>query len=216
MNKKAVIFDLDGTLLNTLEDLTDSTNFALSKLDFPPKTIEQVRHYVGNGVTKLIERAIPEGLNNPNFEKCLNLFKGHYKENMFNKTVTYDGIIPILEKLKSHRIKTAVVSNKFDDAVKGLCKKYFDGLIDFCAGENELQGIRKKPAPDTVLKVLNEFGIKSDDAIYIGDSEVDIQTAKNADIECISVLWGFKDKEFLLDNGAQILISKPHEIFKYL
>lgn len=216
MNKKAVIFDLDGTLLNTLEDLTDSTNFALSKFDFAQKTIDQIRHYVGNGVQKLIERAIPEGSNNPNFEKCLNLFKEHYEENMFNKTAPYDGIIAMLKKIKSHKIKTAVVSNKFDNAVKGLCEKYFDGLIDFCAGENELQGIRKKPAPDTVLKALNEFGIKSDDAIYIGDSEVDIQTAKYADIECISVLWGFKDKEFLLDNGAQILISTPDEIFKYL
>lgn len=216
MNKKAVIFDLDGTLLNTLEDLTDSTNFALSKFNFPQKTIDQVRRYVGNGVQRLIERAIPGGSSNPNFEKCLNLFKEHYKENMFNKTAPYDGIIPMLKKLKSHKIRTAVVSNKFDDAVKGLCKKYFDGLIDFCAGENELQGIRKKPAPDTVLKVLKEFGIKSDDAIYIGDSEVDIQTAKNANIECISVLWGFKNKEFLINSGAQIIISKPDEIFKYL
>jgi len=216
MNKKAVIFDLDGTLLNTLEDLTDSTNFALSKFNFPQKTIDQVRRYVGNGVQRLIERAIPGGSSNPNFEKCLNLFKEHYKENMFNKTAPYDGIIPMLKKLKSHKIRTAVVSNKFDDAVKGLCKKYFDALIDFCAGENELQGIRKKPAPDTVLKVLKEFGIKSDDAIYIGDSEVDIQTAKNANIECISVLWGFKNKEFLINSGAQIIISKPDEIFKYL
>ena len=216
MNKKAVIFDLDGTLLNTLEDLTDSTNFALSKFNFPQKTIDQVRRYVGNGVQRLIERAIPGGSSNPNFEKCLNLFKEHYKENMFNKTAPYDGIIPMLKKLKSHKIRTAVVSNKFDDAVKGLCKKYFDGLIDFCAGENELQGIRKKPAPDTVLKVLKEFGIKSDDAIYIGDSEVDVQTAKNANIECISVLWGFKNKEFLINSGAQIIISKPDEIFKYL
>lgn len=216
MNKKAVIFDLDGTLLNTLQDLTDSTNFALAQFDYPPKTIEQIRQYVGNGVSKLIERAVPNGLDNPYFEKCLNLFKAHYKENMFNKTEPYDSIISMLEEIKSHKIKTAVVSNKFDTAVKGLCEKYFDDLIDFCAGENELQGIRKKPAPDTVLKVLNEFGIKSDDAIYIGDSEVDIQTAKNAKIECISVLWGFKDKEFLLDNGAKILISEPNEIFKYL
>lgn len=216
MNKKAVIFDLDGTLLNTLEDLTDSTNFALSKFNYQQKTINQVRHYVGNGVSKLIERAIPDGSSNPKFEKCLNFFKEHYKENMFNKTAPYDGIIPMLEKIKNLSIKTAVVSNKFDEAVKELCRKYFGDLIDFCAGENELQGIRKKPAPDTVLKVLNEFGIKSDDAIYIGDSEVDIETAKNSNIECISVLWGFKNKEFLLDNGAGILVSNPDEIFKYL
>ena len=216
MNKKAVIFDLDGTLLNTLQDLTDSTNFALARFDYPSKTIEQIRQYVGNGVSKLIERAVPNGLDNPHFEKCLNLFKAYYKENMFNKTEPYDGIISMLEKIKLLGIKTAVVSNKFDTAVKGLCEKYFNGLIDFCAGENEKEGIRKKPAPDTVLKVLNEFGIKSDDAIYIGDSEVDIATAKNAQIECISVLWGFKSREFLLDNGAGILISEPNEIFKYL
>lgn len=216
MNKKAVIFDLDGTLLNTLEDLTDSTNFALEYYKFPPRTVDEIRQFVGNGVKKLIERAIPDGLNNPYFENCLALFKKHYKKNMFNKTTGYDGISQMLDKLKSMGIKTAVVSNKFDNAVKVLCNKYFDGLIDFCAGENEQFGIRKKPAPDTVLKVLEKFNLSSDEAIYVGDSEVDIQTAKNADMDCISVLWGFKDKEFLLNNGAKILISKPDEIFGYL
>jgi len=216
MNKKAVIFDLDGTLLNTLEDLTDSTNFALANYNFPQKTTRQVQQLVGNGVSKLIERAIPNGKNNPDFEKCLTLFKEHYKNNMFNKTKPYDGIIPMLEKIKSSGIKTAVVSNKFDDAVKDLCDKYFNGLIDLSAGENEQNGIRKKPASDTVIKVLKEFNLQPYDSIYTGDSEVDIATAKNAGIECISVLWGFKDKEFLLDNGAQIFISKPDEIFKYL
>ena len=216
MNKKTVIFDLDGTLLNTLQDLTDSTNFALSQFNFLPKTIEQIRQYVGNGVSKLIERAIPNGLDNPHYEKCLNLFKAYYKENMFNKTEPYDGIISMLEKIKLLGIKTAVVSNKFDTAVKGLCEKYFNGLIDFCSGENDKEGILKKPAPDTILKVLNEFKIEPSQAVYVGDSEVDIATAKNAQIECISVLWGFKSKEFLLDNGAGILISEPNEIFKYL
>lgn len=216
MNKKAVIFDLDGTLLNTLEDLADSTNFALEYYKFPRRTVDEIRQFVGNGVKKLIERAIPDGLNNPYFENCLALFKKHYKENMFNKTACYEGISQMLDKLKTNGIKTAVVSNKFDDAVKGLCDKYFDGLIDFCAGENEQLGIRKKPAPDTVLRVLKEFNLSSDEAIYVGDSEVDIKTAKNADMDCISVLWGFKNKEFLLNNGAKILISKPDEIFEYL
>ena len=216
MNKKSVIFDLDGTLLNTLEDLADSTNFALEYYKFPPRTVDEIRQFVGNGVKKLIERAIPDGLNNPYFENCLALFKKHYQENMFNKTACYDGISQMLDRLKSMGIKTAVVSNKFDDAVKGLCDRYFGGLIDFCAGENEQFGIRKKPAPDTVLKVLKQFNFKPEQAIYVGDSEVDIQTAKNANIDCISVLWGFKDKEFLLNSGAKILISKPDEIFRYL
>lgn len=215
-NKKIVIFDLDGTLLNTLQDLTDSTNFALTRCDYPQRTLDEVRNFVGNGVLKLIERAVPENATPDDIQNCLKIFKEHYKNNMFNKTTPYNGIIEMLKKLKNDGYKTAVVSNKFDSAVKDLCLKYFGSLIDFSAGENELAGIRKKPAPDTVLKVLKEFNLSSDEAIYVGDSEVDIQTAINARIDCISVLWGFKNKEFLLNNGAKILISKPDEIFRYL
>ena len=214
--KKAVIFDLDGTLLNTLDDLADSTNYALSKFGYPTRTIEEVRQFVGNGVAKLIERAIPEGKNNPNFEKCLAIFKENYAQNMYNKTAPYNGIIEMLSNLKSKGIKIAVVSNKFDLAVKELCKKYFEGFIDFAAGENEAQGIKKKPAPDTVISVLNEFNFASQDAVYIGDSDVDIMTAKNSKMPCISVTWGFRDEKFLLENGATILINAPSEIYNHL
>ena len=214
--KKAVIFDLDGTLLNTLDDLADSTNYALSKFGYPTRTIEEVRQFVGNGVAKLIERAIPEGKNNPNFEKCLSIFKENYSQNMYNKTAPYNGIIEMLSNLKSKGIKIAVVSNKFDLAVKELCKKYFEGFIDFAAGENEAQGIKKKPAPDTVISVLNEFNYASEDAVYVGDSDVDIMTAKNSKMPCISVTWGFRDKKFLLENGATILINAPSEIYNHL
>ena len=213
--KKAVIFDLDGTLLNTLDDLADSTNYALSKFGYPTRTIEEVRQFVGNGVAKLIERAIPEGKNNPNFEKCLAIFKENYAQNMYNKT-PYNGIIEMLSNLKSKGIKIAVVSNKFDLAVKELCKKYFEGFIDFAAGENEAQGIRKKPAPDTVISVLNEFNFAPEDAVYVGDSDVDIMTAKNSKMSCISVTWGFRDEKFLLENGATILINAPSEIYNHL
>ncbi|MDY6363293.1 MAG: HAD family hydrolase [Cyanobacteriota bacterium] len=216
MNKKAVIFDLDGTLLNTLEDLTDSTNYALEKFNYPTKTVVQVRNYVGNGVAKLIERAIPDGLNNPKFSDIENTFKKHYKNNMYNKTKPYDGILEMLEKIKKSGLKIAVVSNKFDEAVKELCKTYFAELTDFCAGENEAAGIRKKPAPDTVIKVLKEFKLNPEDAVYVGDSEVDIQTAQNSKMDCISVLWGFKDEDFLLEHGASHIIKTPDEIFKYL
>lgn len=214
--KKAVIFDLDGTLLNTLDDLADSTNYALSKFGYPTRTIDEVRQFVGNGVAKLIERAIPEGKNNPNFEKCLAIFKENYAQNMYNKTAPYNGIIEMLSNLKSKGIKIAVVSNKFDLAVKELCKKYFEGFIDFAAGENEAQGIKKKPAPDTVISVLNEFNFAPEDAVYVGDSDVDIMTAKNSKMSCISVTWGFRDEKFLLENGATILINAPSEIYNHL
>ena len=214
--KKAVIFDLDGTLLNTLDDLADSTNYALSKFGYPTRTIDEVRQFVGNGVAKLIERAIPEGKNNPNFEKCLAIFKENYAQNMYNKTAPYNGILEMLSNLKSKGIKIAVVSNKFDLAVKELCKKYFEGFIDFAAGENEAQGIKKKPAPDTVISVLNEFNFATEDAVYVGDSDVDIMTAKNSKMPCISVTWGFRDEKFLLENGATILINAPSEIYNHL
>lgn len=216
MQKKIFIFDMDGTLLNTLEDLMISTNYALSQFNYPIHTIEEIRFFVGNGVAKLIERAIPEGLNNPNYEKCLEIFKEHYAKNMYNHTSAYNGIPELLKKLKDRGIKTAVVSNKFDLAVKELSKKYFGDLIDIAIGENEQAGIKKKPAPDTVFEVLNLMDLKSEDAIYIGDSDVDILTAKNSNMPCISVIWGFRDKEFLIKNNATIIVDNPDEILNYV
>lgn len=216
MNKNLIIFDLDGTLLNTLEDLTDSTNFALKHFEYKERTIDEIRQFVGNGVAKLIERAIPDGLNNPNFTECLNIFKQNYAQNMYNKTAPYKGIIKMLGNLKQQGCTIAVVSNKFDIAVKELCNKYFPNLIDFAAGENEAEGIRKKPHPDTVLKVIKTFKANNNESIYVGDSEVDILTAKNANLECISVSWGFKTKQFLIENNAKIIIDTPEEIFKYI
>lgn len=214
--KKIFIFDLDGTLLNTLEDLKDATNYSLSKLNYSTYNLEDIRLFVGNGVKKLIERAIPNGLNNKNFDECLETFKKNYKENMYNKTSVYDGVVEMLKSLKAKGIKTAIVSNKFDLAVKELSKKYFGDLIDIALGENEKEGIRKKPAPDTVLKVLKLMNLKSDEAIYIGDSDVDIKTAENSSMPCISVTWGFRDKEFLIKNGAKIIVESPKEILNYI
>ena len=214
--KKIFIFDMDGTLLNTLEDLMISTNYALSQFNYPTHTLEEIRFFVGNGVAKLIERAIPNGVNNLNYEKCLEIFKAHYAKNMYNHTSVYDGISEMLENLKNKGIKTAVVSNKFDLAVKELSKKYFGNLIDIAIGENEKAGIKKKPAPDTVFEVLNLMNLKSEDAIYIGDSDVDIMTAKNSNMPCISVTWGFRDREFLIKNNATIIVDKPKEILQYV
>lgn len=216
MKKNIIIFDLDGTLLNTLEDLADSTNIALAHYNYPTRTIEEVRNFVGNGVAKLIERAIPNGMSNPDFEGCLEYFKKTYSENMYNKTKPYDGIIEMLENFRSNGYKTAVVSNKFDAAVKELCQKYFGDLIDIAAGENEAEGIHKKPAPDTVLKVLKDFGADKSQAVYVGDSEVDIMTAKNSELPCISVSWGFKDRKFLIEHNAELIVDKPIDIFNSL
>lgn len=212
--KNTVIFDLDGTLLNTLEDLKDSTNFALNKFGYPSRTLEEVRCFVGNGVKKLIERAIPDGLNNKDFEECLAVFKQNYSENMYNHTASYEGILEILAFLKNNNYKIAVVSNKFDFAVKELCKKYFDGLVDTAIGQSET--VPKKPAPDSVYKAIEELGANHCECIYVGDSEVDVQTARNANLPCIGVTWGFRSKDVLQKEGCKNIIDNPCDIIKVI
>ena len=209
-----VIFDLDGTLLNTLDDLCDSTNYALKQFGYPERTLDEVRYFVGNGVKKLIERAIPDGINNPDFEECLRVFKEHYAANMYNKTAPYNGVPEMLKELRLKGIHTAVVSNKFDAAVKELCKKFFGDLVQVAIGENEEKGVRKKPAPDSVFKAMNELKVSIEEVIYAGDSETDVQTAKNAEIDCIGCAWGFRPKEILEQEGARYIIDAPQEILK--
>lgn len=212
MTINTIIFDLDGTLLYTIEDLTDSTNYALAQFNYPQRTTEEITNFVGNGVHLLIERAIPQGKDDPNFDECLKIFKEHYSQNMYNKTKPYDGIIDMLKSMKSQGYNTAVVSNKFDSAVKELCKTYFNGLIDSAIGQRD--NIAKKPAPDSVLEVLKELNVTKEQCIYVGDSEVDIQTAENVGIPCLSVTWGYKPISFLYENGAETLIYSPDEILE--
>ena len=214
LTNKTVIFDLDGTLLYTLEDLKDSVNFALSKFNYPQKNLEEIKNFVGNGVKVLMELSIPQGKNNENFDECLAIFKTHYAQNMYNKTKPYDGIIEMLENLQNLGFKTAVVSNKFDLATKELCKKYFAEKIELAIGESK--NIRKKPAPDSVFKVMEILNSNKNSTYFVGDSEVDIQTAQNANLKCISVTWGYKNEEFLLKNGAKFLANSPQEILKII
>ena len=215
MNKKdTIIFDLDGTLLNSFEDLKVSVNYALYGFKYPKQTLEMVRNNVGNGVEKLIERSLPNGKENPNFEVCLSIFKEHYAKHMDVNTKPYPHILETLATLKSKGYKIAVVSNKFDAAVKPLCKKYFKTLIDVAIGQEK--DTKKKPAPDTVYIALDELDSKAENSVFIGDSEVDIQTAQNANMDCISVSWGYKTKEFLEQNGASIIIDTPFELLNYL
>ena len=207
---KTYIFDLDGTLLSTLADLAASTNYALRTHHMPERSIDEVRRFVGNGVKKLMERAIPDGLNNPLFEETFATFRQHYMQHNLDTTQPYPGIMQLLEQLKAEGKNIAVVSNKFYAATRELCRHFFGDLVPVAIGERE--DIRKKPAPDTVIEALRELGIDKEGAVYIGDSDVDIMTAKNSGMPCVSVLWGFRDKEFLLEHGATTLISQPEDM----
>lgn len=211
-----IIFDLDGTLLNTLDDLTDSVNYALEKFGFPLKTDEEVRNAVGNGVAKLIERVIPDGANNSSYEETLTAFKMHYERHCKDKTKPYDGILSMLDELCAKGYKLAIVSNKFDTAVKELSSLYFGDRILSAIGESE--SVRKKPAPDTVYQALSELSVNAGQAVYVGDSDVDIQTASNVPMLCISVTWGFRDKERLLEAGADEsrMITSPNQLLSLL
>ena len=204
------IFDLDGTLLSTLNDLAASTNYALRWAGLPERSVEEIRMFVGNGVKLLMERAIPDGINNPKFEETYAKFREHYMEHNLDTTRPYDGIPELLRELKGRGKKLAIVSNKFYAATQELAKHFFPDTIEIAIGERD--NIRKKPAPDTVLEALKQLNASKAGAVYIGDSDVDIMTAKNCELPCISVLWGFRDKEFLIKHGGNIFVDKPSEI----
>ena len=214
------IFDLDGTLLDTLGDLAASTNYALRVHGMPEHSVDDVRRFVGNGVRKLMELAIPDGVDNPDFEATFATFREHYMQHSLDTTKPYDGIPEMLTALHKRGCRLAVVSNKMMAATQELCRYFFPDTIEVAIGENEAQGIRKKPAPDTVFEALRTLGVLPPEsmdclslsAVYVGDSDVDIQTATNAGIPCISVLWGFRDRDFLIQHGAKTLVSSPSEL----
>ena len=211
---ETIIFDLDGTLLDTLDDLTDATNFALGVCGLPSRTREEVRAFVGNGIVKLMERAVgKDGM--AYHEKALTEFKSYYAAHCADKTAPYAGILPLLKTLQAGGVKTAVVSNKVDFAVKSLAKTYFDGLLLAAVGEDEAAGIRKKPAPDSLLAVMEELSASAETTLYVGDSEVDIQTAKNAGVDCLCVTWGFRDKPYLEEEGGRMFVDAAEEILDY-
>ncbi len=208
---EAIIFDLDGTLLDTLDDLHLSVNAALAKYGLPLRKKEEVRAFIGNGVAKLMERAVGRE-NAEYFERALEEFKVHYASHCQDNTKPYKGIMETLTAIQEKGIKSAVVSNKSDFAVKKLSAAYFGNLIEEAVGENERAGIRKKPAPDSLLAVMRNLRVAKEKTLYVGDSEVDIQTAANAGVDCLSVTWGFKEREFLLQNGGKIFADTPLEI----
>ena len=206
------IFDLDGTLLDTLDDLMAAVNYALRQYGMPVHSRDEIRRFVGNGVRLLMVRAIPDGDRNPQFEQVFRTFREYYMEHSLDTTRPYDGIPELLAELKARGCRMAVVSNKFYAATQELCRHFFPDTIEVAIGEHESEGIHKKPAPDTVYKALRQLGTEGENAVYVGDSDVDLQTACNASLPCISVLWGFRDRDFLEANGATTFVAAPEEI----
>jgi len=211
MNNHTFIFDLDGTLLDTLGDLAASVNYALRQYGLPEHSLDDVRRFVGNGVRLLMERAVPGGATHPDFEAVFATFRQYYMEHALDTTRPYEGIPEVLCELQQRGCRLAVVSNKMMAATQELVAHFFPE-VEVAIGEDEAAGILKKPAPDTVFEALRQLGVDCCDAVYVGDSDVDLQTARNSGIPCISVLWGFRDRDFLLAHGATRFVERPEEL----
>ncbi len=211
MQYNTYIFDLDGTLLDTLQDLAGSVNYALREHGMKEHSLDEIRSFVGNGVRLLMERAVPDGAANPQFESAFAAFRQHYMQHSLDTTRPYAGIAEVLRELKSRGCRLAVVSNKMMAATQELVAHFFPE-IEVAIGENEAAGIRKKPAPDTVFEALRQLGGNKENAVYVGDSDVDLATARNSGLPCISVLWGFRDRELLKANGATTFVAAPRDL----
>ncbi|MBQ8667732.1 MAG: HAD family hydrolase [Lachnospiraceae bacterium] len=209
-----IIFDMDGTVLNTLDDLTDSVNYVFSKFGLPARSRDEYRQFFGNGIGYAMKCAAPEGTPDSLIEEMIPVFKEYYDIHCLDKTGTYDGIIDLMKELRDSGCKMAIVSNKIDSAVKELNERFFSEYVSVAIGERP--GVSRKPAPDTVFAALAELGSSPDEAVYIGDSEVDLMTAKNSNLPCIAVLWGFRDRDFLIKNGASAFAKTPKDIISYL
>lgn len=214
MSYKAAIFDMDGTILNTLVDLQNATNYGLSKNNLPERSYDEVRQFVGNGIRKLIERAVPEGTSEAVIQKVHADFTEFYKVHNSDNTAPYEGIPQAVRKLREYGVKTAVVSNKADYGVQALVKDFFEGAFDAAIGERE--GYAKKPAPDMVRLALSEINVPSEEAVYIGDSDVDFQTAANSGLNFIGVDWGFRGRAFLEKIGAGIIVDNAEELINQI
>lgn len=214
MKYELAIFDMDGTILDTLEDLTDSLNASLQAFGYPSRTIEEVRSFVGNGIHRTIELGVPEGTGAKEIEQVFTFFTPYYQKHCNDKTRPYEGIVSLIETLKKQGIKTAVVSNKADEAVHALCDTFFSGLFDYEIGQKPEN--KRKPAPDSVNEVLCKLSVNRKNAVYIGDSEVDLATAANAHMDCIAISWGFRGEAFLKQQGADKIAQTPQDVLSFL
>jgi len=208
--RKFYIFDLDGTLLNTLDDLWASVNHSLAQNYLPPRSKEEVRSFLGNGAKELLRKSVPSDCDTQTFEQVFACFRQHYVAHAMDTTRPYEGVMELLAQLKNKGIRTAIVSNKPNAAVQELYHHFFEDVVDIAIGE--CPEVRRKPSPDMLLKALEQLGCNQEDALYVGDSEVDIATASNSGLPCISVSWGFRDRDFLLTHGATVIIDHPSEL----
>lgn len=205
-----VIFDLDGTLLDTLGDLSSAVNYALRKFAFPERTMDEVRSFIGNGVVKLMERSTPDGTDSDTQQRCLDTFRKYYLQHMADTTAPFSQVTDLLSELRKNGIKIAVVSNKLHPAVEDLCESYFPGLIDKAVGVSVEE--ERKPSPINVIRTMELFEVDTESCIYIGDSEVDVQTAHNAKVKCIGITWGFRTREELISAGCDLIADACDEI----
>ena len=216
MNYKAVLFDMDGTVLDTLRDLNAAVNRALAEFGFPPQTLDETRRKVGNGSRRLLELSVPEGTESALLDQMLAWYLPYYNAHANDATGPYDGIPELLAALKAAGVPMAVVSNKPERTVRELAAIHFPGLLETAVGENEAGGVRRKPWPDTLLAAADALGVKAEDCLYVGDSEVDVLTSARAGMDCASVLWGFRSREELLAAGARLLFETPEELGEYI
>ncbi len=215
MKYKAAIFDLDGTLLDTLDDLHDAVNHTMNKYSYPERTLDEVCRFVGNGVDRLITLCVPGHESDPSLAAAIGDFRDYYAAHSEIKTKPYPGVIELIDRLMKSGVKAAIVSNKMHEAVVTLCRKYFPQVEVVC-GEREREGVRRKPAPDTVIKAAENLGVNLSDVVYIGDSEVDLKTSENAGVDCISVLWGFRGRECLINHGAKIFAQTADQVYSII
>ena len=211
---KLMIFDLDGTILATLDDLYNSVNYALSTLGYPTRTYEEVRAFVGNGMLNLIKRSAPNGASEDEIQNILSTFRSHYALHKADCTKPYTGIEKVLGNLKKEGAILTVLSNKDDDAVGVLCEQYFPNTFDYTAGNRADR--KRKPDPESVHAIINKYGLTTRDTVYIGDSEVDVLTAQNAKVDCVAVSWGFRDRDVLVDAGATMIADTMDNLYEYL
>ena len=211
---RAVVFDLDGTLLNTLDDLAGAVNYALTTHDMPTRTLDEVRRFVGNGVTKLIRRAVPDGSDEATVQQVLATFKSYYAAHEMDKTAPYDGIPALLETLHKAGIAMAVVSNKLESAVENLRQHFFADTIPVAVGDAPPRPV--KPAPDGTLVALERLGVSPAEALFVGDSEVDVLTARHTGMRCLAVSWGFREEDVLRQSGAQAITATPAEALEWI
>ncbi len=209
-----VIFDLDGTLLYTLPDLTGSLNAALTACGYPPRTPEETRLFVGNGVRRLVARGLPGGTENPQYEAVYAAFAAHYAVHGCDRTVPYPGILPLLDGLNGRGVGTAVVSNKNDSDAGPMIRRFFADRIAVTIGKKPEYGV--KPAPDAVWEAMARLGAAAERTVYVGDSEVDFATAQNAGLDCVLVSWGYRERDALAALGAAGLIDEPAELLTYV